>query len=438
MIPSNRTSEAELCRLYAEHINPAYPLFLRKLGLEKVAVKAEGARITDSEGETYIDCTAGYGIYNLGHNHPKIIDALTDQMNQKQPCTRPFLSELPVKLAKRLSDITPGDLTCSFLCSSGSEAIDNAIKLARLHTGKKTIVTAENSFHGYTFGALSASGISSFKHFFQPMVPNFIHIPFGEIGALDKALTEDVAAVLLEPIQHEAGVLLPPRNYFREARELCTKRGILLILDEIKTGFGKTGSLFACNHFETVPDIMVIGKSLGGGLIPIGGLISRKTMWKKFGLSFPMSASTYSWNLLACRAAFAVTEILEEEGLVRKTLEKGRFFLDELKKLSRKYSDVLRGAEGLGLLMGIETVSPQKAMQMCREIANQGVLMLPAFGNPAVLMVEPPLVITFDEIRKVLRSLELACTKLADRGESSSPRKKYCLPQAEPLPKIGE
>ena len=423
MILSNRANEAELFRLYAEHINPAYPLFLRKLGLEKVAVRAEGVLITDSEGRIYVDCTAGYGIYNLGHNHPKIIEALTDQMNQRQLCTRPFISELPVKLAKCLSDITPGDLTCSFLCNSGSEAIDNAIKLARLHTGKKTIIAAENSFHGYTFGALSASGISSFKHFFQPMVPNFVHVPFGEIGALEKALTGDVAAVLLEPIQHEAGVSLPPGNYLWEARQLCSKRGVLLILDEIKTGFGKTGSLFACTHFETVPDILVIGKSLGGGLIPIGGLIAKKTIWKKFGLSFPMSASTYSWNLLACRAALAVIEILERDGLVRNTVEKGRLILDELRRLSMKYPNVLRGAEGLGLLLGIETVSPQMALETCREMANQGVLVVPAFGNPAVLVIEPPLVITFDEIWKVLQSLELACAKLADRKESLSPRK---------------
>jgi putrescine aminotransferase len=424
MILSDRTNEAELFRLYAEHINPAYPLFLRKLGLDKVAVKAEGVLITDSEGKTYIDCTAGYGIYNLGHNHPKIIEALTDQMNRRQLCTRPFISELPVRLAKCLSDIAPGDLSCSFICSSGSEAIDNSIKLARLHTGKKTIIAAENSFHGYTFGALSASGISSFKHSFQPMVPNFVHIPFGEIGALEKALTEDVAAVLLEPIQHEAGISLPSRNYFRDVRRLCSEKAVLLILDEIKTGFGKTGSLFACNHFETVPDILVIGKSLGGGLIPIGGMISRKSIWRKFGLSFPMSASTYSWNLLACRAALAVIEILEEGDLVEDSLQKGRFILDELRQLSVKHCNVLKGAEGLGLLVGIETVSPQVALEMSREMANQGVLVLPAFGNPSVLMVEPPLVITFEEIRKVLQSLEMACERLAERGESLSSRKK--------------
>jgi putrescine aminotransferase len=250
------------------------------------------------------------------------------------------------------------------------------------------------------------------------MVPNFVHVPFGEIGAVEKTLTEDVAAVLLEPIQHEAGVSLPPENYFREVRQLCTQKGVLLILDEIKTGFGKTGSLFACNHFETIPDILVIGKSLGGGLIPIGGLIARRTVWKKFGLSFPMSASTYSWNLLACRAALAVIEILERDSLVRDTLEKGRLILDELKRLSMKYSGVLRGAEGAGLLVGIETVSPQMALKTCREMANQGVLMVPAFGNPAVLMVEPPLVITFDEIWKVLQSLDRACARLADRKES--------------------
>lgn len=417
MEASYQSRDSELFESYGKFINPAYPKFLKKLGLERVAVKAEAATITDSAGKTYIDCVGGYGLFNLGHNHPQIIEALTGQLNEKQLLTKPFITELPVRLAECLGEITPGDLNCFFLCNSGSEAIDNALKLARLHQGKKQIITAENSFHGYTFGALSASGIASFRRFFEPLVPEIVHVPFGDILALKRTISSDTAALLLEPIQHEAGVCLPTKDYFREVRRMCDDLGVILILDEIKTGFGKTGYMFACDYFGIVPDILVVGKSLGGGFIPIGALIARKTIWRKFGLSFPMSASSFAGNILACQAAYTTIEILKSDSLLDDCKEKGRFLLHELRKNVNKYPNLLEAANGLGLLIGVKTVRPEKTLMLAKEMIQQGVLALPAFGNQSVLMIEPPLVVSFEQIRKILLSLETACERMSQGNQ---------------------
>jgi len=404
--------DKELFESYGSLMNSAYPHFLKRLGLDRVAVKAEQATITDSAGKVYIDCVGGYGLFNLGHNHPKIIKALKDQLNERQLFTKPFITELPVRLAEHLSQISPDDLTCSFVCNSGSEAIDNAIKLVRLHKAKGEIITATNSFHGYTFGALSASGIPSFKKFFEPLVPGMVHVPFGDIGALEDSISSNTAAILLEPIQHEAGVSLPPENYLPEVRRICDQRGIIFILDEIKTGFGKTGYLFACEHFKVVPDILVIGKSLGGGLIPIGALITKKELWKKFGLNFAMSASSFAGNILASRAALATIQILQEETILDDCKRKGHIFLKTLQSYRERYPKLLKASNGLGLLIGVETVKPQAAIALVKDMIGQSVLTASAFGNPAVLMIEPPLVISLEQTQAVLTAFEKACERL--------------------------
>lgn len=412
---SNTLDEA-LFESYGALINPTYPGFLKRLGLNRVAVKADGATIIDSEGKAYIDCIGGYGLFNLGHNHPEIIQALKAQLNKKDLFTKPFITEVQVRLAEKLAEITPARITCSFVCNSGSEAIDSAMKLVRLYKGKKEIITALNSFHGYTFGALSASGIPSFKRIFEPMVPGIIHVPFGDIRALEDAISSNTAAVMLEPIQHEAGLLLPPEDYFHQVRAICDEKDIIFILDEIKTGCGKTGKMFAFEHSGVVPDILVLGKSLGGGLMPIGALVARKEFWRKFGLSFSMSASSFAGNALSSCAALTTIQILQKEHFMDDCEKKGHILLNKLKDYLEAYPEIIKAVNGLGLLIGVETLQPQKAMGMAREMIQQNVLAVPAFGNPSVLMLEPPLIISFDQIQKVLNAFKNACTKL-HRGE---------------------
>ena len=407
------SKDMNLFESYGRLINPAYPSFLNKLGLNKIAVKAQGATITDSEGNTYIDCVGGYGLFNLGHNNPDIIESLTDQLKEQQLFTKPLISEVQVRLAECIEKITPGELSCSFILNSGSEAIDCAIKLVRLHRGGKTIITAQKSFHGHTFGALTASGIPSFKRAFQPLLPGFISVPFGDIEALKKSITADTGAVLIEPIQHEAGILLPPNVYPQKVRKLCDEHGLILILDEIKTGFGKTGRMFACEHYDVVPDILVLGKSLGGGMIPTGAVVAKSHLWKRFGLSFPMSASSYAGNVLACRAGLSTIRYIQEGSLLADCAEKGKMLLRSFRDYVGEYPNILQSVEGLGLLIGIETKSSKIALELAKEMIRHGIIMVPAFGNSSVLMVEPPLVISFQQIRAVVDSFAAACINVS-------------------------
>lgn len=404
--------DIDLFESYQRFINPSYISFLTKLGLNSIAIKAQGATITDSAGKTYIDCIGGYGLFNVGHNNPQIVRDITDQLNEGQLFTKPFITEIQVRTAETIKEIAPGDLNCSFILNSGSEAIDCAIKLVRLHRGGKTIITAQKSFHGHTFGALTASGISSFKKAFQPLLPGFVSVPFGDIESLERLISAETAAILIEPIQHEAGVVLPPDGYLQELRSLCDRCNLILILDEIKTGFGKTGRMFACEHYNIVPDILVLGKSMGGGLIPSGAVVASSHLWKRFGLSFPMSASSYAGNVLACRACLSTIQYIQNFSLLQDCEEKGRVLLCAFKECVKQYPKVLRSTDGLGLLIGIETNSGKMAIRLAKEMIRQGILVIPAFGNSSVLMVEPPLVISIQQIHKVVDSLMTACEKV--------------------------
>jgi len=406
--------DSSLFESYRRLINPSYPSFLTRLGLNSSAIRAEGATIIDSDGKVYIDCIGGYGAFNLGHNHPELIEALIDQLRRQQLFTRPLITKVQIEMAEHLDTIAPGELTCSFVLNSGSEAIDSAIKLIRLHKGDKQIITAEDSFHGHTFGALSASGISSFKRSFRPLVPGFVHVPFGDAEAIRQLISSKTAAVMIEPIQHEAGVKLPPDGYLREVRQLCDQYGLILVFDEIKTGFGKTARMFACEHSGIIPDVLVVGKSLGGGLMPIGALIAKRELWGKFGLSFPMSASTFAGNVLACRAGITTIQCLQQKDLLDECWKKGQFLLEKFRQCVGALPGILRSADGLGLLIGIETQSPRIAMELARGMVRQSVLMVPAFANQSVLMVEPPLVISFEQIRQVVESFEVSCATLSN------------------------
>jgi putrescine aminotransferase len=409
---NSQSRDMDLYEFYSKFISSTYPSFLKKFGLIKTAKRAEGSVITDSSGKNYIDCVGGYGLFNIGHNHPKIIRDIITQLNKKQLFTKPLITEIQVRLAKLLSEIAPGDLNCSFICNSGSEAIDNAIKLARLQSGKKQIITAENSFHGYTFGALSATGILPFKRLFGPMVSEIIHVPFGDVKALKNAITPDTSAVLLEPVQHEAGIAIPPSDYFHEVRRICNDNRLILIFDEIKTGFGKMGCMFACEDLGIVPDILVVGKSLGGGIIPIGALIAHSNLWKKFSLSFPMSASSFAGNTIACQAALSTIEVLQKDNLLADCKKKGDFFIQELKKIVKKYPDILKDVKGKGLLLGLDVVNSKIAFKLSKEIISRGVIVLPAYGNQTVIMIEPPIVISFEQIRTVLDVIDISCKRI--------------------------
>lgn len=401
---------------YAQRISATYPSFLRRLGLDRMAVKAEGAVIIDSAGTEYVDCVAGYGVCNLGHNPPEIVGPLMDLLRGSPQATRPFIVEPQVRFAEMLEDVAPGRLSCSAALNSGSEAIEFALKLARLATRRREIICTRGSFFGHTYGALSASGIPSFARPFEPLVPGFVHVDFGDMTGMEAAVTDDTAAVLLEVVQHETGVHLPPSEYLSQVRRLCDERRILLMVDEVKTGLGKTGRMFACEHYGIEPDVLILGKSLGAGLIPVGAVLAEPRLWRVVGLSFPMSASSYAGNALAACVGCASLAALSEE-LLADCRRKGAYLLEATRRCARRHPDVVVGSEGLGLLIGMECSSARTATALVKALIAEGILVLPAFGNGAVVMIEPSLVISDAQVEQVALAMNRACADLdAKRG----------------------
>jgi putrescine aminotransferase len=394
-------------RKYGDLINSSYVNYLQELGIINTGCLAEGAKISDSEGNIYIDCTSGFGIGNVGHNNPVIVNALIDQLRNMEVNTRPFINKIQIKLAELLKVISPGDLECSYLFNSGSEAIENAIKLVRLYKGKKKIITMKNSFHGYTLGALSASGVSSFKKSFEPLLPGFEQIEFGNIEELNLLNDKDIGAVLIEPIQHDAGIMIPSKEYMLELRKKCTEKNIILIFDEVITGIGKTGHMFAAEYFQVVPDILVIGKSLGAGLIPVGALVARKDLWQRFGLSFSMSASSYSGNALACRAAIETVSFIRSSDIMNSVKRKEIIFTDNFNKIRIKYPDIVRSIHGIGMMFGMEIINYKIATAIVKDLIKSGVLVYQSFGNPNIIMIEPSLVVTDEQVDVIIKKFDM-------------------------------
>jgi len=398
---------------YKKYVNPSLARLLKLMGCNIVEWKANGAVIYDVHGREFIDCLGGYGVFNIGHCHPKVIEAVKDQL--RMPLSSKALLNQPLAdLSELLAQITPGNLQYSFVCNSGAEAVEGALKLARLATGKTEIISAENAFHGKTFGALSASGREIYKRPFEPLLPEFKQVPFGDIKALERCITDKTAAIILEPIQGEGGIILPPDDYLLKVRELCHQRGVLLIIDEIQTGLGRTGKLFAVEHYGIVPDIMTLAKALGGGIMPIGAFIATSEVWKSFFTHPLIHTSTFGGNPLACRAAIASIKVIQEENLPGKARDLGEYFIGRLKELQVAYPDVIADVRGKGLLIGIELIKESFSGVIVPEMINRRVLLAFTLNNPKVIRFEPPLVITKEQINVVLNAFKGALEKVRD------------------------
>lgn len=391
---------------YEKYINPAMAKLFRFMGLGTIEWEAKGAIITDIHGKEYIDCLGGYGVFNVGHAHPKVIQAVEKQLHKMPLSSKILFSEAQGKLAEKLAEITPGDLQYTFFCNSGTEAVEGALKLARLHTGKSEIISTKNSFHGKTLGALSATGRDLFTEPCRPLLPGFKHVSFGDEIALREAITENTAAVILEPIQGEGGIVVPPDDYLQKVRELCDENGILLILDEVQTGFGRTGEMFASTHYGVVADIMTMAKALGGGVMPIGAFIARPHIWETFITSPFIHTSTFGGSPVACSAGLATIEVVEEEKLSERASELGKYFLNHLAILQSRYPELVSQIRGKGLLIGLELTDEGIGGMLMSELINRGVMVAYTLNNPRVIRIEPPLIITQEQIDRVITSLD--------------------------------
>ena len=359
-------------------------------------VEGLGTRVKDNEGNSYIDCFSGIAVNNVGHCHPEVVKAVREQVGKLIHTSNIYYTEPQIKLAKQLYEISGG--YNSFFCNSGAEANEAAIKLVRKHTGKSDIISTINSFHGRTITTLSATGQEKYKKGFEPLCKEFKHVPYGDSQAIEKAITENTAAVLIEPIQGEGGVIVPHENYLKEVGKLCRDYDILLVLDEVQTGFGRTGEMFAWQGMGVEPDIFTVAKALGGGM-PIGAMLAREEVMSSFKLGD--HASTFGGNPVTCAAALAGINVLLNEDLLRHTKKVGAYFMTRLKELKEKHP-VITEVRGKGLLIGVElTTECQKLVERGRKA---GFLFNCIQEN--VLRVAPPLIITKKEIDEIVNVLD--------------------------------
>lgn len=362
-----------------------------------VIVRGRGALVWDLDGREYIDCVGGHGICVVGHCHPKVVDAIKRQAEQLITCPGTFYNDARAELLEKLVNIAPKGLSRAFLSNSGAEAVECAIKLARKYTGKKGIIATVKGFHGRTMGALSATWEAKYRQPFEPLVPGFSHVPFGDAEAVRKAIDDDTAAVIVEPVQGEGGVHVAPDGYLRELREICDEKGVLLIFDEVQTGFGRTGKMFACMHWDVTPDIMAVAKAIAGG-VPMGATIAREDVM--LSLQETEHGSTFGGNPLACAAASATIDVIVEEKLPERARELGKLLKDGISEI-KEQSKIIREVRGLGLMIGVEL--RLKCKDYVLKAMDKGVLLLTSGLNTIRLL--PPLVIEEEHVERVIQVL---------------------------------
>lgn len=397
--------------LYKQHVNPGLANLMKFGGFGAIETSAEGSLIRDGFGREYIDCLGGYGVFSVGHRHPKVIAAVKDQLDRLPLSTRTFFSEPHARLAQELAKIAPGDLQYSFFCHSGTEAVEGALKLARAASGKPGVLAAKAGFHGKTMGSLSACGRDVFRGPFEPLLTYFRQVPYGDAGALEAAITDDTGAVILEPIQGEGGVMIPPPGYLKAVREICDRHRLLFIADEVQTGFGRTGKMFGVEWDGVAPDIMCLAKALGGGVEALGAFMGTPETWEKLFGENPAMHTTSVASVLAARAGLATLEILREERLADRSLELGDWALRRLKEIQTAHPESIADVRGRGLLIGVEMTHKDIALLVIGSLAMKGVVVAYAFNNPQVMRIEPPLNIPRDLLEKALDTLDEALTE---------------------------
>ncbi len=391
--------------LYMRYVNPGLAQLMKFAGFG-VESHAEGMYIYDDSGQAFLDFLGGYGVFALGHRHPVVVEAVHRQLDRIPLSSKVLFSDVLGQFCEALAMVTPGDLTYSFICNSGTEAIEGAIKVARSYTGREKFICAKGGFHGKSMGALSATGREQYKTAFEPLVPGFVHVPFNDIDAAAEAIDEHTAGVIIEPIQGEGGIHAASNAYLPALRELCTERGALLIADEVQTGMGRTGRMFACEHYGVTPDIMTLAKALGGGVVPSGAVVSTPVIWNKvFGENPLVHTSTFGGNPLACAAGLATLKVLKDEDLVANAAARGQQLLAGLRTLPEQFPGVVREVRGMGLMAGVEFELDDVGKLVISGLNHRGVIAAYTLNNPRVIRMEPPLIVSEQQVDQALQAL---------------------------------
>ncbi len=402
---------------YEKYINPSQARLFRFMGLASVEGSAEGWTITDSEGKQFIDCLGGYGMFALGHRNPAVVKAVEDALHTMPMCGKVLFNRQMADLAEKLAEITPGELQYSFFVNSGTEAVEGCLKVARLATKRTKFVAAENAFHGKTMGSLTATGRDLYRDPFKPLLDGFTHVPYGDIEAIKNAVDEETAAVILEPIQGEGGIIVPPDGYLRQVKEVCEAKGALLIADEVQTGIGRTGEWFGVNHDGVTPDLMACAKALGGGVMPIGAIIGTPRAWQGLIEAPFLHTSTFGGNQLACAAGIAAIKYIQKEDLLRRGRETGAYFKAGLEKIMQEYPEVIAQVRGRGMMIGIELTKEGAGGMLMSLMIDKKIIVAYTLNNPKVIRIEPPLIMPVEVVDHVLEEFREAVRMTADAIE---------------------
>lgn len=404
----DRVAKQQALDDFATYVNPQKVRVLRAAGLDIIEAQRSGSWVWDLDGRRFLDCFTSAGSFNVGRRHPRVVAAAHAAIDHLDHGNFLLSSAPKAELAARLAQITPGDLSCTMFATGGGEANDFAIKLGRGATGRPTIVSTVNGYHGHTGFSLSAAGRDAFRRPFEPLMADFVQIPFGDIDAMSAVLDERTAAVLLEPVQGEGGIVVAPAHYLAAVRAACDRVGALLILDEIQTGLGRTGKWWASEHYGVVPDIMTTAKSLGGSLVPIAATVFTDEL-REFLIPNPfIHLSTFGGSDVACAVALEVINVIEETGLVEHAAAMGAILFAGLNAIAAEHADIIREVRGLGLMVGIEYREDSLGPRMSYHLAQHGVLAIYSGNQPSVMRLMPSLVIEEHEIEFLLGAMTAA------------------------------
>lgn len=404
----------EVIEKYAQFVNPGLARLMSFAGFG-VEMKGEGCYITDHDGRRYLDCLGGYGVFALGHRNPHVVAAVHAQLDEMPLSGKAFFNKNQADLAERLAAIAPEGLQFTFFSNSGAEAVEAAIKFAKCATGRSGILATEGGYHGKTVGALSCTGRDKYRKPFEPLMPGVTHVPYGELAAAEAAIGPNTAAVIIETIQGEGGIVVAPEGYISGLRRACDRAGALMIADEVQTGLGRTGEWFGVDHEGVKPDIMTLAKSLGGGVMPIGATMGTEAVWEGvFGKNPLLHTSTFGGGPLACAAGLAALEVIEGEGLVERSRTLGAYLKNGLSEVQAKHSDLVTEVRGKGLMLGVEFAMDEVGELAIAQMMKRGLCAAYTLNNPRVIRFEPPLIITEEQC-------DFACSTfgeaLAETGE---------------------
>jgi acetylornithine/succinyldiaminopimelate/putrescine aminotransferase len=400
-----RDGKEAVIERFARHVSSGKARFFRQVGIDFIFARREGIYVWDLDGERLINCHCNGGVFNLGHRHPRIVAALRDALEELDIGNHHLISEHRALLAEKLASLSPGDLNRVIFGVGGGEAVDTAIKLARGHTRRPGIISAVGGYHGHTGFAL-ATGDDKYSEPFAPLPPAFYKVPFGDLSALEECMGEDVAGVIFEAIPATLGIVIPPEGYFAGVRELCDRYGAVMIIDEVQTGLGRCGATWCIDTYGVVPDVMVTGKGLSGGLYPITATVYSDRLNPFFDENPFIHVSTFGGAEIGCHVALEVLRILEEEGFLAHVRDVAGVFEKGFAALRRSHPDILEETRQRGLMMGLKMANEACGPLMTLAGFKHGILTIYANNDTSVSQVLPPLIIAREEAETVLEALD--------------------------------